>query len=167
MASRRVAIAILLSNLVVSKAHNNIIENLLSFGRTDLVIFTDKKDISETLDLKALKTPFKIFNVLDVWPEWTPNICPTGNDTQYPYQLDPPFYSRPHTPRYHTIVVDVKEIAKVITIFDRTVLKCTHFFEPGIYNIENRFLFLADHANNLGEFAENIFNSSANIANHR
>ena len=171
MAARRViqtvAVATcLLQTIVFSKEHNDIIENLLSFGETDLAVFTDRQDITESLDFKQLERSFKIFNVIDLWQEQKVTPCPSEESKEDLY-IHEPFYSKTLSPRHHTIVVHVKEVTKVLDVFDKTVLNCTFIIEPGIYNLENRFLFLAYPDDNLSQYAEKIFNSSAHIANHR
>ena len=161
-----VALVFLSPTLAFSRDHNAIIENLLSFGETQLIVFTDGQDLSKIVDLKRLKVPAKVFNVLDLRPDLKPKPCPTEYNLQDDFKHDPldlGLFDHKH----HTIVVHVKKVDKVMAVFDRTVVNCSFFLEPGIYNLENRFLFLADPDENVTGYAEEIFNSSPHIANHR
>ena len=163
---RIVIIAFLLPSLVVSKDHRAIIENLAALdAKTDIAIFTDSR-ILEILDADGVRTPLKIFNILDTWAELEQRECQNENNTDFfdPFGM---FFNLVYAVKYHTVVVHTKDLGKVLDIFQRTVLNCSHLMETGIYNIENRFLFIADQDDNLPELSEKIFESSDLISNHR
>ena len=64
----------------------------LSFGETDLAVFTDKHDISNTLDPKKLETSLKIFNILQLLEELRPMQCLTEKNAGDLYQHYDQFY---------------------------------------------------------------------------
>ena len=153
-------------SIATTNDYTAIVENLMSFGEIDLAIITDDQDVSEIVDLKRLQIPAKIFNVMDIMSNFEPIPCPTKialNDVHM-HRL---FYNRPLFQRHHTFVLYVKNPPEVLALFDRTVLNCTHIFEPGIYNMENRFLFIVDSDQRVAPYSEEIFNGSPYIANQR
>ena len=52
-------------------------------------------------------------------------------------------------------------------IFDNTVFNCSHIVDPGIYHMDNRFLFLVDPQKEAGKFSEELLQSSPHITKHR
>ena len=148
-----------LSTFVKAQSHDQIIGNLMSFGETELMIFTDSTDISTAINFKRILDPVKIFNINDLW-RWS-------KDAECPMDDYKPFYQRSLPTGYATVVVLVKDVRKLLAVFDQTVLNCTYVFDAGIYNLENRFLFLIDPSESVAEYSEKILTNSINIANHR
>ncbi len=148
-----------LPNFVKAQKHDRIIENLMSFGETELMIFTDSPDISTAIDFKRILDPVKIFNINDLWRR--------SKDVECPVDDYKPFYQRSLPIGYATVVVLVKDVRKLLAVFDQTIINCTYVFDAGIYNIENRFLFLIDPSENVAEYSEKVLTISINIANHR
>ena len=160
----------LLTLLPISAAftthHDAIINNLLSIGNTDLVIFTDaKRSLRNVRTTIESQSPLTIFNTDDLPDDVVDKQhCPAETDMEFSYH---PFYTRPSARRHHTVVVSAKDLDGVMKVFDGTVLNCTFVFEPGIFHIENRFLFLIDPTENLSQSSSKVLQSSPHIQKHR
>ena len=151
----------------LSKYHNGIVKNLLSFRQaTDLAIFTDKPDISKILDLTKLLAPALIYRISDIAETIVPSPCPVKDDKENHF-MPKPFYTVPFGHRQHTVVVYVQDVVKLLAILGNTVTNCTFVYDAGIYHQDSRFLFLVDPEDNAGEYTEKIFNSSPHITKHR
>ena len=159
------------SSLAFGQVHNGIVENLMSFGNTQLAIFVDSnvKDISEILDIERLGTTVKIFNSHDIWTQTRQiSVC----DHVYDPSVDPvnwynQFYAKYLDLKHHTIVVYVRDAAEVMEIFDKTVKNCTIALEPGIFHLENRFLFIVHPDDYIMKYSREVFASSQQIVKHR
>ena len=156
-----VSLSFLLTS-VQSRGHHHIVQNLMSFGESELAIFIDNPtDLSYFVDPGQIQFPLKVFPS-NQQIQQKPN-CPSDNDMDFHYE---PSYLNSAN-RHYTFVVNAKEVSKVLAIFDNTVLNCSYLFEPGIYNIDNRFLFILDNNDNMAKKSEDIFNGSPHIPNHR
>ena len=159
------------SSPAFAQTHNGIVENLMSFGNTQLAIFVDNnvKDISEILDIKRLDTSVKIFNVHDIWTQTRQiSACDHENDPSVdPVNWCNQFYVKYLDLKHHTIVVYVRDAAEVMEIFDKTVKNCTTALEPGIFHFENRFLFIVHPDYYIMKYSREFFARSQQIVKHR
>ena len=157
------SLATILPDIVHSENHHTIIANLMSFGLTDLAIFTDDTGkIGDLIDPEQI--PAKLYDVNQL--NFDLARCPEGGySLKFRYY---PFYTRPAALRHHTVVVYATlELEKILKIFDNTVLNCSFILEPGIYNIDTRFLFIVDENESITKYSEELFAASPHISKHR
>ena len=69
----------------------------------------------------------------------------------------PIFHSHKHANLLFVWLSDIRDLSKVISIFDRTVLICNQRIDPGVYSINSKIIFFIRSKQNLKEYAQIIF----------